>query len=212
MRNPGWTVDRISSIGVTESIWIGLSVFITYLITNVLTVYMMFRSIIEQIPEQLASAYDQVLTIMSISTSVGVVFGDIVTFVLGWAFIVIAVMLMNGRRNHRALFGWLSIGYLPLALYSACADYASWCYSPTPLTHEGLASIPTIEQLPVEIGKMQDSGWFSWLRLGRNLAYGLTLAVACEVVHRLSALSRLKCAGILSAYAGLHVFITMIFF
>ncbi|MDE2847500.1 MAG: hypothetical protein OXO51_12385 [Gemmatimonadota bacterium] len=211
MRNPGWTVDRISSIGVTESIWIGLSVFVTYLITNVLTVYMMFRSIIEQIPEQLASAYDQVLTIMSISTSVGVVFGDIVTFVLGWAFIVIAVMLMNGRRNHRALFGWLSIGYFPLALYSACAIMFLVLFSDA-LTHEGLASIPTIEQLPVEIGKMQDSGWFSWLRLGRNLAYGLTLAVACEVVHRLSALSRLKCAGILSVYAGLHVFITMIFF
>lgn len=211
MRNPGWAVDRISSIGMKESIWIGLSVFVTYLITNVLTVYMMFRTVIEQIPEQLASAYDQVLTIMSISTSVGVVFGDIATFVLGWAFIVIAVMLLNGRRNHRALFGWLSIGYLPLALYSACAVMLLVLFSDA-MTHEGLASIPTIEQLPVEIGKMQDSGWFGWIRLGRSLAYVLTLAVACEVVHRSSALSRLKCAGILSAYASLHVFMTTIVF
>ena len=93
MRNPSWMVDRISSIGMTESILIGTSVFVTYLITNALTVYIMFRTITEQIPEQLASAYDQMLMIMSISTSVGVVFGDIVTFVLGWAFIVIAVML-----------------------------------------------------------------------------------------------------------------------
>ena len=209
MRNPGWIVERISSIGITESILIGISVFVTYLITNVLTVYMMFRAIIEQIPEQLASAYDQVLTIMSISTSVGVVFGDIVTLVLGWVFIVIAVVLLNGRRNHRAMFGWLSIGYLPLALYSACAVMFLVLFSDA-MTHEGLASIPTIEQLPVEIGKMQDSGWSGWIRLGRYLAYGLTLAVACEVVHRLSALSRLKCTGILSAYAGLHVFITMI--
>ena len=211
MRNPGWIVDRISSIGMTESIWIGLSVFITYLITNVLTVYMMFRSITDQIPDQLASAYDQVLTIMSISTSVGVVFGDIATFVLGWAFIVIAVMLLNGRRNHRALFGWLGMGYLPLALYSACAVMFLVLFSDA-MAHKGLASIPTIEQLPVEIGKMQDSGWFGWVRLGRSLAYVLTLAVACEVVHQLSALSRYKCAGILSAYAGLHVFISMIFF
>ena len=211
MRNPGWMVDRISSIGITESIWIGISVFVTYLITNVLTVYMMFRTVIEQIPDQLASAYDQVLTIMSISTSVGVVFGDIATFVLGWAFIVIAVMLLNGRRNHRALFGWLSIGYLPLALYSACVVMFLVLFSDA-MAHKGLTSITTIEELPAEIGRMQDSGWFGWVRLGRNLANGLTLAVACEVVHRLSALSRLKCAGILSAYAGLHMFITMILF
>ncbi len=211
MRNPSWIVDRISSIGMTESIWIGISIFVTYLITNVLTVYVMFRTITEQIPDQLASAYDQVLTIMSISTSVGVVFGDIATFVLGWAFIVIAVMLLNGRRNHRALFGWLSIGYFPLALYSACAVMFLMLYS-SAMVHEGLATIPTIEQLPVEIGKMQASGWFGWVRLGRSLAYLLTLAVACEVVHRLSSLSRLKCVGILSAYAGLHVFITMILF
>lgn len=211
MRNPGWIADRISSIGMRESIWIGISVFVSYLVTNVLTVYMMFRTVIEQIPEQLASAYDQVLTIMSISTSVGVVFGDIATFVLGWVFIVIAVMLLNGRRNHRALFGWLGMGYLPLALYSACAVMFLVLFSDA-MTHEGLASIPTIEQLPVEIGKMQDSGWFGWVRLGRYLAYGLTLAVACEVVHRLSALSRLKCAGILSAYASLHVFMTTIVF
>lgn len=208
MRNPSWIVDRISSIGMTESILIGISVFVTYLITNALTVYIMFRTITEQIPEQLASAYDQMLMIMSISTSVGVVFGDIVTFVLGWAFIVIAVMLLNGRQNHRALFGWLSIGYLPLALYSACAVMFLVLYSGA-MAHEGLATIPTIEQLPVEIGKMQNSGWFGWVRLGRSLAYFLTLVVACEVVHRLSSLSRLKCAGILSAYAGLHVFITM---
>ncbi|MXW05844.1 MAG: hypothetical protein F4Z81_12380 [Gemmatimonadetes bacterium] len=211
MRNPGWIVDRISSIGIRESIWIGISVFVTYLISNVLTVYMMFRTVMEQIPEQLVSAYDQVLTVMSISTSVGVVFGDIATFVLGWAFIVIAVMLLNGRRYHRALFGWLSIGYLPLALYSACAVMFLVLFSDA-MVHEGLTSISTIEQLPVEIGKMQDSGWFGWVRLGRYLAYGLTLTVACEVVHRLSALTRLKCVGILSAYAGLHVFITMIVF
>ena len=211
MRNPGWIVDRILSIGMRESIWIGISVFTTYLITNVLTVYMMFRTVIEQIPEQLASAYDQVLTIMSISTSVGVVFGDIATFVLGWVFIVIAVMLLNGRRNHRALFGWLSIGYLPLALYSACAVMFLVLFSDA-MAHKGLTSITTIEELPVEIGRMQDSGWFGWVRLGRYLAYGLTLAGACEAVHRLSALSRLKCAGILSAYAGLHVFITTIVF
>lgn len=211
MRNPSWIVDRISLIGMTESIWIGISVFVTYLITNVLTVYMMFRTVIEQIPDQLASAYGQVLTIMSISTSVGVVFGDIATFVLGWAFIVIAVMLLNGRQNHRALFGWLSIGYLPLALYSACAVMFLVLFSDA-MAHKGLTSITTIEELPAEIGRMQDSGWFGWVRLGRYLAYGLTLAVACEVVHRLSALSRLKCAGILSAYAGLHVFITMILF
>ena len=211
MRNPGWIVDRISSIGMTESILIGLSVFVTYLITNVLTVYMMFRTIIEQIPEQLASAYDQVLTIMSISTSAGVVFGDIATLVLGWAFIVIAVMLLNGRRNHRALFGWLSIGYLPLALYSACAVISLVLFSDA-MAHKGLTSITTIEELPVEIGKMQDTGWFGWIRLGRSLAYVLTLAVACEVVHRLSALSRLKCIGILTVYAGLHVFITTMVF
>ena len=211
MRNPGWIVDRISSIGMTESILIGLSVFVTYLITNVLTVYMMFRTIIEQIPEQLASAYDQVLTIMSISTSAGVVFGDIATLVLGWAFIVIAVMLLNGRRNHRALFGWLSIGYLPLALYSACAVISLVLFSDA-MAHKGLTSITTIEELPVEIGKMQDTGWFGWIRLGRSLGYVLTLAVACEVVHRLSALSRLKCIGILTVYAGLHVFITMMVF
>lgn len=209
MRNPGWIVDRISSIGMRESIWIGISVFVTYLITNVLTVYMMFRTVMEQIPEQLASAYDQVLTVMSISTSVGVVFGDIATFVLGWAFIVIAVMLLNGRRNHRALFGWLSIGYLPLALYSACAVMFLVLF-PDAMAHKGLTSIATIEELPVEIGRMQDSGWFGWVRIGRYLAYGLTLAVACEVVHRSSALSRLKCSGILSAYTGLHVFITMV--
>ena len=211
MHNPGWMVDRISSIGMKGSIWIGLSVFVTYLITNVLTVHMMFRSIIEQLPDQLASAYDQVLTIMSISMSVGVVFGDIVTFILGWAFIAIAVMLLNGRRNHRALFGWLSIGYLPLALYSACAVMFLVLFSDM-MVHKGLTSITTIEELPVEIGRMQDSGWFGWVRLGRYLAYGLTLAVACEVVHRLSALSRLKCTGILSAYAGLHVFTTTILF
>ncbi len=211
MHNPGWMVDRISSIGMKGSIWIGLSVFVTYLITNVLTVHMMFRSIIEQLPDQLASAYDQVLTIMSISMSVGVVFGDIVTFILGWAFIAIAVMLLNGRRNHRALFGWLSIGYLPLALYSACAVMFLVLFSDA-MAHKGLTSITTIEELPAEIGRMQDSGWLGWVRLGRYLAYGLTLAVACEVVHRLSALSRLKCAGILSAYAGLHVFITTILF
>lgn len=209
MHNPSWFVARISSIGIAESVWLGIGVFATYLITNVLTVHMMFRTTIGQIPEQLASAYAQVLTIMQISTSVGLVFGDVITLVLGWVFIVIAVALMNGRRNHRALFGWLCIGHLPLVLYTACSVALLGLFSDA-MAHEGLASISTIEQLPIELVKMQDSGWFGWMRFGRHLAYAFTLAIACEVVHRLNALSRLRSIGILSAYAGLHVFITML--
>lgn len=208
MHNPSWIVTRISSIGSARSVWIGIGVFVTYLIANVLTVFLMFRTTIDQIPEHLASAYAQVLTIMQISTSAGVLFGDIITLVLGWVFIVIAVTLMNGRRNHRAMFGWLSIGYLPLTVYSACAVLLLLLFSDA-MTHKGLASISTIEQLPVEIVKMQDTGWFAWIRYGRYLAYALTLAIACEVVHRLSSLSRLKSVVVLSAYAGLHVLTTL---
>ncbi len=208
MHNPSWIVARFSSIGRAESVWIGIGVFVTCLIANVLTVYMMFRTITEQIPEQLASAYAQVLTIMHISMSAGVVFGDVITLVLGWVFIVIAVTLMNGRRNHRALFGWLCIGHLPLVLYSACSAVLLGLFSDA-MAHEGLASISTIEQLPVELGKMRNSGWFGWMRFGRYLAYAFTLAIACEAVYRLNALSRLRSIGVLSAYAGIHVLITM---
>ena len=211
MRNPSWIVARFSSIGIAESVWVGIAVFVTYLITNVFTVYMMLRTTIEQIPEQLASEYAQVLTIMQISTSVGLVVGEVMTLVLGWVFIVIAVSVMNGRKNHRALFGWLCIGYLPLVLSSACAAVLLGLFSDA-MAHKGLASISTIEQLPTELGRMRDSGWFRWMRFGRYLAYAFTLAIACEVVHRLNELPRLWSVGILSAYAGIHVLITMFVF
>ncbi len=208
MHNPSWTVARISSIGSARSVWIGIGVFVTYLIANVLTVVLMFRTTIDQIPEHLASAYAQVLTIMQISTSAGVLFGDIITLVLGWVFIVIAVTLMSGRRSYRALFGWLCIGHLPLVVYSTCFAVLLGLFSDV-LAYKGLASIATIDQLPIELAKMQDTGWFAWIRYGRYLAYAFTLAFACEAVHRVNALPRLRSIGILSAYAFIHVFITM---
>lgn len=209
MHNPSWIVTGISSIGSARSVWIGIGVFVTYLIANVLTVFLMFGTTIGQIPEHLASAYAQVLTIMQISTSAGVLFGDIITLVLGWVFIVIAVTLMNGRRNYRALFGWLCIGHLPLVVYSTCFAVLLGFF-PDVTAYKGLASISTIDQLPIELGKMQDTGWFAWIRYGRYLAYAFTLVIACEAVHRLNTLPRSRSIGILSAYAGIHVLITML--
>ncbi len=187
----------------------GISVFAAYLVSNGLVLFLVFSVINEHLPDHLSGFFTQVFPVLYISMAMGTTLGEIVTFVLGWLFIMIAVALLNGKRQHRALFGWLGIGYLPVALYSALAFVFILFYSDQ-MVPAGVSNMSTIEQLPVEITKMQNTGWFQWIRYGRYIALVLVVIFAIEAVHRVCVLCRYKAIGVLLVYVVLNVFIHVI--
>lgn len=201
--------ERFSSISTAESIWMGIGVFATYLVSNGLVLFLVFSVINEHLPDHLSGLFTQVFPVLYISMAMGATLGEIVTFVLGWLFTIIAVALLNGKRQHRALFGWLGIGYLPVALYSVLAFVFILLYSDQ-MVPAGVSNMSTIEQLPVEITKMQNTGWFQWIRYGRYIALVLVVIFAIEVVHRVCVLCRYKAIGVLLVYVVLNVFIHVI--
>lgn len=209
MKKPSWIFDRFSSMSVSQSIWMGIGVFAVYLIMNGLVLFLTFSTIKEHIPDHLSGLFTQVFPVLYISMAVGATLGEIATFVLGWLFIMIAVALLNGRRQHRALFGWFGIGYIPVALYSASALIFILLYADQ-MVPAGVSAMSTIEQLPVEIMKMQNSGWFQLIRYGRYVALVLVVIFAIEVVHRICVLSRYKATGALLAYVVINGFIHVI--
>lgn len=202
MKKPSWYFDRFSSISVSKSIWMGIGVFTTYLIMNGLVLFQTFSTIKEHLPNHLSGLFAQVFPVLYISSAVGAALGEIATYFIGWLFIMIAVTLLNGKRQHRVLFGWLGIGYIPVALYSALAFTFILIYSDQ-MVPAGVSAISQIEQLPLEIEKMQNSGWFQLIRYGRYGAIVLVVVFAIEVVHRICVLTRYKATGALLAYVAI---------
>ena len=204
MKTPGRTSGRLASIRETEPLWTGMSVFVVYLILNGLVLFLTFRSVAGQIPDHLTEAYAQVFSVLYISMIVGVTLGEIVIFVLGWLFVMIAVALLNCRRRHRALFGWLGVAYTPVTVYSIMAVALMLAFSDQ-MVFAGLSNMATIDQLPGEIAKLQDVGLLKWIRYGRYIALTLVVAFAIEAVHRVCAMSRFKAVSVILAYVALNV-------
>lgn len=203
MKNPGRISDRLASIAETEPLRTGIGMFVMYLIMNGLILFLTFRPVAGQLPDHLAEAYAQVFSVMYIGMILGVTLGEIVIFVLGWLFVMIAVALLNGKRRHRALFGWLGVAYTPVTVYSIMAVAFMLVFSDQ-MVYAGLSTLATIDQLPGEIMKMQDTGLFKWIRFGRACALTLVVALAIEAVHRVCSLSRFKAAGVILAYVALN--------
>ncbi len=196
-------IKWFASISVTGSIWLGIGVFATHLVLNGMVLYQLFRSVEAYIPDHLSILFSQVFPVLFISMTMGATIGELSTFAFGWLFIMIAVALLKGRRQHRALFGWLGIVHLPVVLYSILV-LSVFLLIPEQMVHAGLTSLASIEQLPAEIMKMQESGWFKWIRYGRYVALLLVVLCATEVVHRICFLSRSKAIGILLVYVMIN--------
>lgn len=203
MKNPGRTFYRLDSISETEPLWSGISMFVTYLIMNGLVLFLTFRSVAGQIPDHLAESYAQIFLALFIGMVLGVTLGEIVIFVLGWVVLMIAVALSNSRRRHRALFGWLGVAYIPITAYSIMAVILMLVFSDQ-MVYAGLSTMSTLEQLPGEIAKMQDSGFYKWIRSGRIFALTLVVALAIEAAHRVCSLSRFTAAGVILTYVALN--------
>ena len=203
MKTPGRTSDRLSSIYVTEPLWTGIGMFVIYLIMNGIVLFLTFRSVAGQIPDHLAEAYAQVFTVMYIGMILGVTLGEIVIFVFGWLFVMIAIALLNSERRHRALFGWLGAAYTPVTVYSIMTVVLMLAFSDQ-MVYAGLSTLSSIDQLPGEIAKIQDTGLFKWIRYGRYFALTLVVAFAIEAVHRVCSMSRFKAVGVILAYVALN--------
>jgi len=203
MKTPGRTSDRLSSIYVTEPLWTGMGMFVIYLIMNGIVLFLTFRSVAGQIPDHLAEAYAQVFTVLYISMILGVTLGEIVIFVFGWLFVMIAVALLNSERRHRALLGWLGAAYTPVTVYSIMTVVLMLAFSDQ-MVYAGLSTLSSIDQLPGEIAKIQDTGLFKWIRYGRYFALTLVVAFAIEAVHRVCSMSRFKAVGVILAYVALN--------
>lgn len=203
MKTPGRTSDGLVSISETEPLWTGIGTFTTYLIMNGLILFLTFRSVAGQLPDHLAESYEQVFLALFIGMVLGVTLGEIVIFVMGWIFVMIAVALLNSRRRHRALFGWLGVAYIPVTAYSIMAVVLMLVFSDQ-MVYAGLSTLSTLDQLPGEIAKMQDSGFYKWVRYGRMFALTLVVAFAVEVAHRVCSLSRIKAAGVILTYVALN--------
>lgn len=203
MKIPSRTSDRLASISESEPLWAGIGMFITYLFLNGLVLYLTFRSVADQIPDHLAEAYAQVFSVMYIGMILGVTLGEVVIFVLGWLFVMIAVALLKSRRRHRALFAWLGIAYTPVTVYSMMTVVLLLVFSDQ-LVYAGLSTLSTINQLPGEITKIQDIGLFKWIRYGRGFALTLVVAFAIEAAHRVCSLSRFKAVGVILTYVALN--------
>lgn len=200
--------DKLASISETEPIWTGFAVFVMYLIMNGLTLFLTYRSVAGQLPDHLAEAFTQIFSIVYIGMILGVTLGEIVIFVLGWLFVMIAVVLLNGKRRHRALFGWLGVAYTPVTVYSIMV--VVMFVLTDQMVYAGMSTLSTIDQLPGEIAKMQDSGLFKWIRYGRMFALTLVVAFAIEAVHRVCSLSRLRTVGVILVYVALNGLIQVI--
>ena len=203
MKTPSSTSDRVASFSKTEPVWTGIGMFVMYLIMNGLVLFLTFRPVAEQLPDQFAEAYAQVLSVMYISMILGVTLGEIMIFVLGWLFVMIAVAILNGKRRHRALFGWLGVAYTPVTVYSIMVVVLMLVLSDQ-MVYAGLSTLSTIDQLPGEIAKIQDNGLFKWIRYGRMFALTAVVALAIEVAHRVCSLSRFKAVGVILAYVALN--------
>ena len=202
MKNSGRSSYRLASISETEPLWTGIGMFGVYLIMNGLVLLLTFRSVAGQLPDQLAESYAQVFLALFIGMIVGVTLGEIVIFVLGWVFVMIAAALLNSRRRHRALFGWLGIAYIPVTAYSIMAVVLMLVFADQ-MVYAGLSTLSTLDQLPGEITKMQDSGFYKWVRYGRMFALTLVVVFAIEVAHRTCSLSRFKAAGVILTYVAI---------
>lgn len=203
MKTPDRTSIRLTSISESEPLWTGIGMFVVYLIMNGLVLFMTFRSVAWQLPDHLAESYAQVFLALFIGMVLSVTLGEIVIFVLGWVFIMIAVALLNSRRRHRALFGWLGVAYIPVTTYSIMAVVLMLVFSDQ-MVYAGLSTLSTLDQLPGEIMKMQDSGFYRWVRYGRIFALILVVAFAIEVAHKVCSLSRFKAAGVILTYVALN--------
>ncbi|MXY97799.1 MAG: hypothetical protein F4Z29_08635 [Gemmatimonadetes bacterium] len=170
---------------------------------NGLILFLTFRSVAGQLPEHLTESYAQVFLALFIGMVLSVTLGEIVVFVFGWVVLMIAVALSNSRRRHRALFGWLGVAHIPITAYSTMAVVLMLVISDQ-MVYSGLSTLSTLEQLPGEIAKMQDTGFYKWIRYGRMFALTLVVAFAIEVAHRICSLSRFKAAGVVLTYVGLN--------
>ena len=179
MKNPGRTSERLASIAEAEPLRTGIGMFVTYLIMNGLVLFLTFKSVAGQLPDHLAEAYAQVFSVVYIGMILGVTLGEIVIFVLGWLYVMIAVALLNGKRRHRALFGWLGVAYTPVTVYSIMAVAFMLVFSDQ-MVYAGLSTLATLDQLPAEIMKMQDTGLFEWIRFGPGLCFD----PGCRFGHR----------------------------
>jgi len=205
MTNSNGIAEQFTSFTVTKLLWVGIGMFTTYSILNALSLLALFLSTSEHLPTHLASAFEQVFTVIYISAATGSIIADLFVLILGWLFIIFAISLLNGKRNHRLLFGWLCIGHAPLAIYSLFT-LIILLYTDI-LSYDGLSDISAIEQLAFEIAKMQDTESFIWLRYGRYLVYGITAVFAAEMVHRVCKLSRVKSGCVLAIYVFVNVII-----
>ena len=209
MKTPSRISDRLASISETKPLWTGIAMFAMYLILNGLILFLTFRSVAGQLPDHLTEAYAQIFLVVYMGMILGVTLGEIVIFVLGWLFVMIAVALLNGKRRHRALFGWLGVAYTPVTAYSVMAVVIILVFSDQ-MAYAGLSTLTTLDQLPGEIMKMQDSGLFKWIRYGRILALTFVVALAIETAHRICSLSRFKAVVVILSYVALNGLIHII--
>jgi hypothetical protein len=157
---------------------------------------LIYRGISARIPDGLGAG----MSVGFYGTAVVNVLMEAVVFLAGWLAVSAMVMLMDGREDPRALFGWFGVAYVPLLVYSSVSYAVLLMHGGA--SFAGVADARSSEQLLALVQGGLRSELFTTLGWMRMAAYGVTLLLAAEATHRVSALSRLRCYPMLMAYAA----------
>jgi len=201
---PGGLGRRLAALPTGDVVFLGMVVMGVHLALMLLAQVLTFRAIEPYIPSGLGSG---IAAGFYGSAFVNVMM-EAVVFFAGWMFATAASVLLEGRENARALFGWMALAYAPLLLYSAFAYAVLFLAGGEPFA--GMAGAADTAELLAAARDGLDSGVFTLLRAVHFAAYAAALGLAAEAVHRVCSLPRARAWAVMGAYAALLLAVSVL--
>jgi uncharacterized membrane protein len=199
-----WT-RRLRAVPVSDAVFYGACVVACHLVLMLLAQVVVYR----QVSPWISSEAGAGMAAGFYGSAVVNVLMEAVVFVFGWLFLVAAVILLDGRENARAMFGWLGIGYLPVVAYSVAAILAlSALSSRADVSAISRAGNP--DEVVRAVQAYLHGGTFMVLAVLRAGAYAATALFAAETLHRVCGLRRTKAAAALGAYLALLLMVRLL--
>jgi hypothetical protein len=191
-------VSSLSNIATSDLVFYGGLTLLAHLTLMVANRLLVSRSVSAHVPAEWR--WDvEVQLCLGVATGLLV---EVMLFFLGWLFITGMSMLLDGKENARALFGWLGLCYLPAVCFSLFSFARNWL-TLEDASYAGIAQARSAEQLSTALLEHFSNGAQQWSQMGANVVYLLILALAIEATHRVCNLSRLKALLSVGSYVGL---------
>jgi hypothetical protein len=189
---------KMREMSVSDVAFYSILVMLTHLTLLFSNMVQMHRAITDHIPAHLNTYTSFDLYLNAASSLVA----EVLMFLLGWLFITGAIMLLNGQENARALFWWLGLCFLPVALLSL-ASCVILLFNLGAPQFTPIAQAQTEAELAAAIGESVSRGTYWWLLAAGKAAYGVTAVMIIEAIHRVCRVTRLKAVLVLASYGAL---------